>query len=340
MAQTSLGGSIASRDFGKFAPIDKKKKKKSAKHRQRQVEPVKPNLNPMHIDVQKFRQPVNLDVLDKPGNLGTAAELVLKKMRSERERRTDVEEEIRDFDYLTADPGSLEDLVGERRALMDFGTEEERRTFVHDVEKAIEEERHALMELGNDDCNDRPADEQIAMAQPNEDPADYIGDWSEVLVTVDRVQKVQKGGTMMRYRSLVVGGNYKGVIGFGVGKANAPDEATKLASRKAKKNIIFVEPYNGCGLTGDLVGKHNSCKIFLRAVGLNRNLRGHPLVKEILARAGITCCTAKSQGNRNPYNVVQATFKALVTHESIEEVAMKRGRRFLNLDRAKRLQIQ
>lgn len=144
---------------------------------------------------------------------------------------------------------------------------------------------------------------------------------------------------MVRFRALIVGGNYKGVVGFGVGKANSPDEATKIASRKAKKNIIFVEPYKGCALTSDLVGKHNSCRVFLRAVGLNRNIRGNPLVKEILVRAGITCCTAKSHGNRNPYNVVRATFKALLTHESIEDVAMKRGRRFLNLDRAKRLQI-
>ena len=337
MAQTSLRGSVATRDFGKFAPVDKKSRKKSAKERQAQVTKVQPNTNPMQLDVQKFRQPMNFD---ETGNVGIVQENMMKQLRSMREHPTDIEEQMRDFDYLTADPGSLEDLVGQRRALMDLETEAERKDFLRDINEAIEQERQALMDLGDDDYNERPADEIDHQVQGRGELDEYIGDWSEVLVTVDRVQKVQKGGTMLRYRALVVGGNYKGVVGFGVGKANGPDEATKLASRKAKKNIIFVEPYHGCGLTSDLVGKHNSCKVFLRAVGLNRNLRGNPLVKEILARAGITRCTAKSHGNRNPYNVVQATFKALLTHESIEEIAMKRGRRYLNLDRAKRLQIK
>ncbi len=33
-----------------------------------------------------------------------------------------------------------------------------------------------------------------------------FGPWSETIVRVDRVQKVQRGGTMVRYRALVIGG--------------------------------------------------------------------------------------------------------------------------------------
>jgi small subunit ribosomal protein S5 len=176
------------------------------------------------------------------------------------------------------------------------------------------------------------------------DTEDYLqkayGDWSETIVRVDRVQKVQRGGTMVRYRALVIGGNLNGCAGFGVAKANAPNEAAALAARVAKRNIFFIDRYLGSGLTSDLAGRQNSCRVSLRSVNPNRGLHGHPLICEILKYFGITDCTAKSHGNRNVHNVVRrATFKAIMTHESLEDVAMKRGKRLMNLERAKRLKI-
>ena len=144
---------------------------------------------------------------------------------------------------------------------------------------------------------------------------------------------------MVRYRALVIGGNTNGCAGFGVAKANAPNEATAAASRMAKRNIFFIDRYMNSGITSDLVGKHNSCKVHLRSVHPNRGLKGHPLILEILKHFGISDCSAKSHGNRNIYNVVRATFKAICTHESMEDIALKRGKRLMNLERAKRLQI-
>lgn len=144
---------------------------------------------------------------------------------------------------------------------------------------------------------------------------------------------------MVRYRALLIGGNGQGAAGFGVAKANTPSEATTAASRMCRRNVFFVDRYQNQGLTRDLVGKNNSCKVILRATPPNWGLRGHELVKEILILLGVTDCTAKTHGNRNPYNVVRATFKAIMTHESMEEISLKRGKRLLNLDRVKRLQI-
>jgi small subunit ribosomal protein S5 len=160
-----------------------------------------------------------------------------------------------------------------------------------------------------------------------------------MIVRVDRVQKVQKGGTMVSYRALIVGGNANGCAGFGIGKANNPQDATRKASRQCKRNIYFVDRHHGAGLTRDLAGRHNSCKVVLRAVDPYNGLHGHPLICDILLFFGIADCTAKSFGNRNQFNVVRATFKALLTHESMEEIALKRGKRLMNLERARRLGI-
>ena len=161
----------------------------------------------------------------------------------------------------------------------------------------------------------------------------------ECTIKLDRVQKPERGGTTVRYRALVIGGNGNGAAGFGIGKAASPNEAIVKACKHCKRNVFYVDRYLNTGLSYDLAGKHNSCRVRLRAVSPDYGLHGHPLIVEILKYAGISDATGKSHGNRNPYNVVYATFKALMTHESLEEIAMKRGKKLLNLQRARRLGV-
>ena len=162
---------------------------------------------------------------------------------------------------------------------------------------------------------------------------------SECTVKVDRVQKVERGGTTVRYRALVIGGNGNGAAGFGIGKALSPNEAIIKAGKHCKRNVFYVDRYLNSGVTHDLAGRHNSCKVQIRAVTPDYGLHGHPLICEILKFSGISDASTKSHGNRKPYNVVYATFKALMTQESLEEVALKRGKKLINMQRARRLGI-
>jgi len=183
-------------------------------------------------------------------------------------------------------------------------------------------------------------DEILEMIKNGEDPnQEAYGPWGECTIKVDRVQKVERGGTTVRYRALVVGGNGNGAAGFGIGKALSPNEAIVKACKHCKRNVFYIDRYLNTGLSYDLAGKHNSCRVRLRATSPDYGLHGHPLICEILKYAGISDATGKSHGNRNPYNVVYATFKALMTHESLEEIALKRGKKLLNLQRARRLGV-
>jgi len=199
-----------------------------------------------------------------------------------------------------------------------------------------------ILERDNEHEKDREEkeDEILEMIKNGDDPnQEAFGPWGECTIKVDRVQKVERGGTTVRYRALVIGGNGNGAAGFGIGKALSPNEAIVKACKHCKRNVFYVDRYLNTGLSYDLAGKHNSCKVRLRAVRPDYGLHGHPLICEILKYAGITDATSKSHGNRNPYNVVYATFKALMTHESLEEIALKRGKKLLNLERARRLGI-
>ena len=160
----------------------------------------------------------------------------------------------------------------------------------------------------------------------------------EMMIRVDPVQKVISGGTMLRYRALVVGGNTKGCAGFGIGKGASPSDAEFRALRMCKRNIFFMETYNGT-LTRDLVGRHNSCTVVIKALPAGRGVFGHPLVCEILGYFGVADFTVKAHGNRNHYNVVLAAFKAIATHQSLREISRGRGLRMMSLERARRLGV-
>lgn len=302
--------------------------------------PIQKSLSPKHKKLSKKAKPV----IPLTNNIDTQTKDTLHYLSRKGDESMNHESSLRIADYLTSTPGSTEDLVGRRRAFMDASPEEQKL-----LQKQLEE---LMDEASKDTWKDvtwnqkhegfpNPKEEGYSTITANQEDnmQKAFGDWSETIVRVDRVQKVQRGGTMVRYRALVIGGNLNGCAGFGVAKANAPNEASAAAARIAKRNIFFIDRYNGSGLTNSLAGRHNSCKVTLRSVNPNRGLSGHPLVTEILKYFGITDCAAKSHGNRNVHNVVRATFKAIMTHESLEDIALKRGKRLMNLERAKRLKI-
>lgn len=293
---------------------------------------------------RKVKEPVVLhDDADLTKAVGLDAANALRYIDRYGLKQMDHEAFLRAADYMTSEMGTTEDLVGRRRGLMEAWTPEEAKELEATIDEILAEEADKTWQSVPWKPDTRQKDVSFSSSRNDEEDVDpnqmAFGPWSDTVVRVDRVQKVQRGGTMVRYRALVIGGNLNGCAGFGIAKANSPNEATSSASRMAKRNIFFIDRYNGSGLTTDLAGRHNSCRVHLRSVNNNKGLNGHPLVMEILKYFGITDCTAKSHGNRNVYNVVQATFKAIMTHESLEDIALKRGKRLMNLERAKRLQI-
>jgi small subunit ribosomal protein S5 len=290
------------------------------------------------------------------GKLGGDFVRQLRKQReeafkSQRDYHDPAEEGLRMMDYYLSENGSLEDMVGERRGLArEFDNELERAEYLDWLQRIEDEDRRSEMRLDPPD----PLTEHETLFSPyggaddddatDKDPETYLdpnqlahGEWSQLLVSVDRNIKLWRGGRLESYRALVVGGNMNGCGGYGMGKSTETFEAVNKAARACKRNIFFVDRYQGNGLTHDLVGKQNSCKLVIRAN--DSGLYGNELVREILKRFGITNASAKAYGNRSPYNVVHAAFKALMMHESLEDIAMKRGKRLISLDRARRLQI-
>jgi len=258
-----------------------------------------------------------------------------------------IDSQLRAVDWLTAEQGSTEDAIMRRRAFADGAwNEKEREKMKQDMDQMAEELREMQFDLEDKDVKiTTPSPEEgedgVEEDQEEDEKSLVAGcPWRDMIVDISRVQKVTRSGTIVTYRALVVGGNARGVAGFGVGKGSEPDVATASAKRHCHRNIFFLEAYQGSGITHDLVGKHNNCKVVIRAVSQGYGIHGNQLIQDILLAFGVTNATAKAYGRRNKYSVVYATFKAIMTHKSLESVSLARGKKFLTLDRARRLEYK
>lgn len=101
--------------------------------------------------------------------------------------------------------------------------------------------------------------------------------------------------------------------------------------RDAVKNVFFVDLYDNFGLAHDLMGKHNACRVYIRATPRGRMFVGSPLSRAILNRFGISSASVRIVGRRDPYAVCRAFSYALQNHENLDEFARDRGLRYLTL---------
>lgn len=135
-------------------------------------------------------------------------------------------------------------------------------------------------------------------------------DFEETIVNIGRVTKVVKGGRRFRFSTLVVVGDKKGNIGFGIGKAKEIPDAVKKAVDDAFKNMISVE-LKGSTIAHDVQAKFNSSIILLKPASEGTGVIAGGATRPVLELAGVKDILTKSLRSNNPANVVRATVKAL-----------------------------
>ncbi|MGM5631369.1 30S ribosomal protein S5 [Apibacter raozihei] len=144
------------------------------------------------------------------------------------------------------------------------------------------------------------------------------------LVGVQRVTKVTKGGRAFGFSAIVVVGDEKGVVGFGLGKSKEVASAISKAVEDAKKNLVRVPILNG-SLPHEQTARYGGANVFIRPASHGTGLIAGGAVRAVLESAGVKDVLSKSKGSSNPHNVVKATVKALLNLRSAETIAQQRG---------------
>jgi len=135
-------------------------------------------------------------------------------------------------------------------------------------------------------------------------------EFEEVVVNIGRVTKVVKGGRRFRFSALVVVGDRKGHVGYGIGKAKEVPDAIKKAIDNAFKNITTVN-IKGTTIAHDIEHKYNASKILLKPASPGTGVIAGGAARPVLELAGIKDILTKSLGSNNPTTLVRATIEAL-----------------------------
>ncbi len=151
-------------------------------------------------------------------------------------------------------------------------------------------------------------------------------EYIEKLVAVNRVAKVVKGGRQFGFTALTVVGDGRGTVGFGYGKAREVPVAIQKAMQAARKNLATIALKNAT-LHYALKGSHGTTRVYMQPAADGTGLIAGGSMRAVFECAGVRNVLAKSHGSRNPINVVRATFKALTSIQSPEDIAAKRGKR-------------
>jgi len=144
------------------------------------------------------------------------------------------------------------------------------------------------------------------------------------VVHINRCAKVVKGGRRFSFSALVVVGDGKGHVGYGMGKAKEVPEAIRKGVEQAKKSLISV-PLKERTIPYDVLGKFGAGKVLLKSASEGTGVIAGGAVRAVLEVAGVGNILSKCLGSNNPHNVVKATINALSQLKSPEVIMDRRG---------------
>ena len=156
---------------------------------------------------------------------------------------------------------------------------------------------------------------------PNNEAPEFI----EKVVYLNRVSKTVKGGRVMKFSALVVVGDGKGTVGYGLGKAAEVSEAIIKGIADAKKNMVKVSLVNGT-IPHEVTGIFGAGTVLMRPAPEGTGVIAGGACRAVMEAVGIRNITARCLRSNNPQNVVKATMEGLKSLRTVEQIAAIRGK--------------
>lgn len=144
------------------------------------------------------------------------------------------------------------------------------------------------------------------------------------IVHIARVAKVVKGGRRFSFSALVVVGDGKEKVGYGLGKAGEVPDAIRKASDQAKKNMVRIPHVDGT-IPYEVVGRYGACSVVMNPAQKGKGIIAGGAVRILTELSGIRDIVCKVHGTKNPGSVVRATIDGLLQLQTLEQYAAAKG---------------
>lgn len=154
--------------------------------------------------------------------------------------------------------------------------------------------------------------------------AEECGELKEKTVSIKRVAKVVKGGRRFGFSALIVTGDGRGHVGYGLGKAAEVPDAIRKGGDRARKNAVRI-PLRGATVPYEVIGKFGPTEVLLKPAPPGTGIIAGATVRAILESAGIRDVLTKCVGSSNAHNVLYATFNGLLMMRDPDAVAAARA---------------
>ena len=135
-------------------------------------------------------------------------------------------------------------------------------------------------------------------------------EFEEVVINIDRVSRVVKGGRRFRFKALVVVGNRKNKVGVGVAKGADVQAAIAKATDVAKKHLITIPVVNET-IPHEAEVKLAGARVLIKPAAPGTGIIAGGVVRSVLSVTGIRNLLSKSLGSTNKVNIAYATVEAL-----------------------------
>jgi small subunit ribosomal protein S5 len=135
-------------------------------------------------------------------------------------------------------------------------------------------------------------------------------EFEEVVINIDRVSRVVKGGRRFRFKALVVVGNRKDKVGVGVAKGADVQTAVAKATDVAKKHLITI-PLQGDTIPHDAEVRFTGAQVLIKPAAPGTGIIAGGVVRQVIGVTGVRNLLSKSLGSTNKVNIAYATIEAL-----------------------------